>query len=213
VTFADSLGGVPSPPRVATVHLPKGFIIKPEGVTTCSEATLLAKGVAGCPNTSLAGEGKARLEAPIGGTLIEEDASVTPFLGSVAPGKIVLYLYGDGRTPINQQLVLTATVTGSSANGQLFTLPVPEIPTLPGAPAASVTKFSLTIGIQKVLAIHPGNRYYRVVKVHGRRKRVRFVPFGVGVPKKCPTGGFSFQSTFTFADASSNEASAKAPCP
>jgi hypothetical protein len=213
VTFGETLGGIPSPPRLAVVRLPKNLVVKPEGVQTCSKATLEAQGVPGCPDTSLVGEGSAHLEAPIGGTIVQEDASVTPFLGSVEPGKIVLYMYGNGQTPINQQLVLTATVTGNTANGLIFTLPVPEIPTLPGAPAASVTHFSLWIGIQKVLAIHPRNKYYKTVKVHGRKKRVQFKPIGIAVPKKCPAGGFPFTSEITFADGSSTPAAAKAKCP
>lgn len=212
VSFGETLGGVPSPPKEAVVRLPKNLIVKPEGIATCSKATLEARGVGGCPNTALVGAGKAHLEALIGGTVIQEDATVTPFLGSVAPGKIILYLYGDGRTPINQQLVLTATVTGSTKTGLLFTLPVPEIPTLPGAPPASVTHFSLWIGRQKTLSIHPGNKYYKTVKVHGRKKKVRFLPVGIAVPKKCQAGGFPFTSTLMFADGTSIEANAKARC-
>jgi hypothetical protein len=212
-TFTETAGGIPSPPKEAVVRLPKNLIVKTEGLTTCSKQTLEERGVAGCPNTSLVGAGTAHLEAPIAGTLVQEDALVTPFLGSVAPGKIVLYLYGDGRTPINQQLVLTATVTGNPASGQIFTLPVPEIPTLPGAPPASVTRFSIWIGRQKVLSIHPKNKYFKTVKVHGRKKRVSFLPIGIAVPKKCPTGGFPFASRITFADGSTAEALAKARCP
>jgi hypothetical protein len=213
VTFTETLGGIPSPPREGVVHVPKNLIVNTEGITTCSKAALEAQGVAGCPNTSLVGAGTAHIEAEIGGTIVQEDATVTPFLGSVAPGRIVLYLYGDGRTPINQQLVLTATVTGNTKEGLTFTLPIPEIPTLPGAPAASVTHFSLWLGRQKVLSVHPGNRYYKTVKVHGHKKKVRFLPLGIAVPKKCPAGGFPFVTTLTFADGSTFETTAKARCP
>jgi hypothetical protein len=212
VSFGETLGGIPSPPRLAVVKLPRGLIVKPEGILTCSKQALEANGVAGCPNTSLVGAGNAHLEAPIGGTIVQEDATVTPFLGSVEPGKIVLYLYGDGRTPINQQLVLTATVTGNPASGLTFTLPVPEIPTLPGASAASVTHFELWIGRQKVLSVHPGNKYYKVVRKHGRRKRVSFLPVGIAVPRKCPAGGLPFDTTITFADGTSTEANTTARC-
>ena len=217
--IADSAGGTPTPLSNAVVRLPAGIVIDPTGVGTCSKATLQSSGPSACPTNALVGVGSAVLQANLGGTVISENATITPFLGPPQNGHVVLELYGDGRTPVSEQITLEGVLGPDAAPyGQQLVLPIPAIATVPGGPNASVIQFQLTVGASNI-------QYYRTVTVtkkvrrHGRtikrkvKKRVLFHVRGIVVPKTCPAGGFPFSLVLTFQDGTTTTTNATAPCP
>ena len=217
--IADSAGGTPTPLSQAVVRLPAGIAIDPTGVGTCSKATLQAGGPSACPTNALVGVGSAVLEADLGGTVITENATITPFLGPPQNGRVVLELYGDGKTPVSEQITLEGVLGPDSAPfGQQLVLPIPTIATVPGGPNASVIQFQLTVGASNI-------QYYHTVTVtkkvrrHGRivkrkvKQRVLFHVRGIIVPKACPAGGFPFSLVLTYQDGTSTTTDAAAPCP
>ncbi len=217
--IADSAGGMPTPLSNAVVRLPAGIGIDPTGVGTCPKATLQASGPSACPTNALVGVGSAVLGANLGGTLLTENATITPFLGPPQNGHVVLELYGDGKTPVSEQIVLEGVVAPDTAPyGQQLVLPIPTIATVPGGPNASVLSFQLTVGANNI-------QYYRTVTVtkrvrrHGRLVRVKvrqrklFHVRGIVVPPKCPAGGFPFSLTLSYQDGTTTTTNATAPCP
>ena len=217
--IADSAGGAPTPISNAVVRLPAGMGVDTTGVSTCSKATLQASGPSGCPTTALIGVGSTTLEANLGGTILTEMATLTPFLGPPRGGHVVFELYGNGQTPISYQVTLEGVLQPDvKPYGQQLVLPVPTIPTVPGGPNASVIQFQLTVGASNI-------QYYRTVTVikkvrrHGRivRKKVKqrklFHVRGIVVPKPCPAGGFPFSLILTYQDGTSTTTNAAAPCP
>ena len=216
---SDTAGGTPTPLSKAVVRLPAGMSIDPTGVGTCSKPTLEASGPSACPTNALVGVGSAVLEADLGGTVITENATITPFLGPPQNGHVVLELYGDGKTPVSEQITLEGVVNPDNAPfGQQLVLPIPPIATVPGGPNASVIQFQLTVGASNI-------QYYRTVTVtkrvrrHGRvvRRKVKqrrlFHVRGVVVPSACPAGGFPFSLILTYQDGTTTTTNAAAPCP
>ncbi len=218
--IADSAGGIPTPLANAVVRLPAGMGIDTTGVGTCARTTLQSRGPSACPANALVGVGSATLQVSLGGTLVSEVASVTPFLGPPQNGRVVLLLYGNGTTPVSAQLTIQGVMQPDTAPfGQQLVMPIPTIATIPGAPNASVISLRLTIGANNIA-------YYRTVTVtkkvrrHGRIVRVKvkqrklFHVRGIVVPRKCPAGGaFPFSLVLTFEDGSTTTTNATAPCP
>jgi hypothetical protein len=190
VTDTNTLGGVPAPSSMAVIHLPQGLKIATKGFATCSKATLLAKGPAGCPAGSKVGSGSSLLQAPLGATVIPETAAVTAFVGSASPSKIEFY--ASGTTPISAQLVLEGTY---SASAETLSVPIPAIPTIPGAPNASIQTFSVTVG---------GSAKPKKPK---NAKKVNLVT----EPKTCH-GAFKWSGDFTYADGETSTATTTSPC-
>ena len=79
---------------------------------------------------------------------------------------------------------------------------VPLIPSVPNGPDVSIVNVSATIGPSHLI-------YYK--HVHGKLKP--FHPLGIGVPERCPRGGFPFSASFTFEDGSQTNAATAVPCP
>jgi hypothetical protein len=110
----------------------------------CSPNRLQARGVRGCPVSSIIGRGRAQGDArPIVNDLI--DARITMFNGPTRNGNptIIIYAVPDLSGPI--------TIVGelrrqprSSDYGYVLSVDVPPIPTLPGQPNASVSFFDAT---------------------------------------------------------------------
>jgi hypothetical protein len=46
-----------------------------------------------------------------------------------------------------------------------------------------------------------------------RCRRVAYDPAGVGLPSRCPRGGFPFVATFAFLDGGHSSAGTAVPCP
>jgi hypothetical protein len=203
-SFRDSSGGVPAPIRKSVTHLPPGLEIDVSGLSTCSLAKLELEepGAGACPKASLLGAGTTFAEADLGLEPIQEHAPVTAVLGSSKPGRTLIYLDGEGSYPITEQVIAKATITGSSASGQTFTITVPPIPTSVGGPNASVLDFTMSLGRQKVISLDR----------HRRGKSVA-LPRGLVLPRSCH-GKLAFPTKLFFAGGQSPiSLSPSVPCP
>jgi hypothetical protein len=186
--------GVPSPVRRSVLRLPLGLGIEIPHLRSCSIARLRARGPSGCSKQSELGHGHALAEALAGSQLIAEDISLTLFLGPFHNLQPTLEILGQGLTPFDERVVLTAGVIPDQAPyGEDLVLSIPPIPTVPLEPDASIVTMSLTVGASK--PAHPAQANTVVV------------------PPSCPAGGFPFAADFTYANGSSDSTLAHAGCP
>ena len=199
VTDTNTAGGAPAPSSLAVIHFPKGLKVATKGFPTCSKATLeSSSGPAACPAGSKVGVGSSVLQAPLGGNVISENATVTAFVESVSPPMIAFY--ASGTTPISAQIVLEGTY---SASANTLTVPIPPIPTVPGAPNASIQTFTVQTG---------GTAKVKAKKGKGKKKKAT-VTHLITAPTKCTTGGLAWSGDFTFTDGETSHATATSPCP
>jgi hypothetical protein len=200
--FNESDGGVPAPVTKSITHLPPGIELELSGVATCSLAKLELEepGAGDCPANSLLGAGTSFAEADLGLEPIEEHAPVTAVLGSSKPGRILIYLDAEGTYPITEQVIAKATLTGSPATGQTFTINVPPIPTTVGGPNASVVDFKMSLGRQKVLSL-------------ARHHRGKIAPArGLLLPESC-NGKLAFSTKIFFQGQAPLNVTTSVPCP
>jgi len=170
--------GSPPPISAVNVYLPKGVKLHPSGFGSCTEATLKNIGPSRCPKKSIASaRGSVLGEVTFGSERVPEEASLQAFF---APGGGLLF-YTQGSTPVSLEVISTGKYVRSSGkySWELKTL-VPAVPTVTGAPLASVSKIHLKAGA--------------AIRSHGK-----VIPYGT-VPKKgeCPKGGFFGKTEVTF---------------
>jgi hypothetical protein len=194
IHYAGGEFGVPSPVRRAVVKFPAGLSLNIPTLRSCSAARLRARGASGCPAQSKIGSGHALVEAHAGSQLIAENITLWVFLGPLQNLQPTSEVLGEGYTPLAERVVLTGTVVASHAPyGEELVLNIPQIPTLPLEPEASIITLALTVGTSKHRLTHEANT--------------------VVVPGSCPAGGFPFAAEFTYADGSTGSALATALCP
>ena len=147
MTF-NTAGGVPAPGTNAVVHLPKGVKIATKGFTRCNGNTKNPPDASSCPAKSKVGSGSSVIAAQVGSAAINENATVTAYVGAKQNGHDTLLLYAVGTTPISAQLTLVAEIIPGDASPYSYKLnvPIPPIPTVPGGPNASITDFNTTVG-------------------------------------------------------------------
>ncbi len=200
-------GQAPSPLTHVDLVLPPGidYLTSTLGLAVCEPAVLIARGPEGCSPDSRIGSGSALVEVPLGGGGGEETPSIEAFLGPPASnGDTVVVFYADGRTPVDAEVVFEGELVpsfGRLSSGSLADA-VPLVPGVPEGPDVSIRSVHTTIG--------PGNLLY-TRRVHGRT--VHFRPRGVGVPERCPHGGFPFAAEFSFADGTTATATSSVACP
>jgi hypothetical protein len=193
IEYAAARSGVPEPLRHATLMFPAGMSIEVPHLYPCSPAALRARGPAGCSPKSLLGSGHALAEVAAGSQLISEHIALWAFLGPPRNLVPTLELLGQGYTPFDERFVFSGTVlTANPPYGEELEMPMPAIASLPLEPDASIVSFTLTVG-----------------EHHSHRAATD----SVVVPSVCPLGGFPFAAAFTYADGSSGNATATAPCP
>jgi hypothetical protein len=166
------------------------------GLVACSPAQLEALGPAGCPANSQMGYGNAVVHIRFGLEVVEEIVQLTLFAAPSPDGYLHMLVYARGRVPVQAALILRATLLAGH-----LAVTVPPIPSLPEAPYVSVTEMHLTLGGALI--------YYETIK--GRR--VPYRPAGVGLPSKCPRGGFRFAATFILLDGERVNSHAVVACP
>jgi hypothetical protein len=198
-------GLAPPPLTNVTLHMPAGmnYTLTTLGLAICRPAVLLARGPAGCPPNSRVGSGGAFVEVPFGTGSGHELPEIQAVTGPSHDGNMVVLFYANGQFPVSAQLVFAGEVLPDhGAFGSQLATAVPLIPSVPNGPDVSIVDVHATIG-------PAGLTYYR--HVHGRLRP--FHPLGVGVPERCPRGGFPFSAIFTFQDGSSTSAATTVPCP
>jgi hypothetical protein len=197
-------GRVPSPLSGVELLYPAniGLITSGLGLSVCSQATLEARGPTGCAPNALMGRGSALVEIPLGPTVLSETGSVTTWMGPPRGGHVSLLFFAEGRTPVVAELIFPGVVIDAAVPyGGALATEIPEIPTLPGAPAAAVVQLHATLG-PKALT------YYQ----RRGHRRVAYRPAGIVLPRSCPHGGFPFAAVFSFLDGSHARARTSVPC-
>jgi len=201
-----SEGLAPPPLQSIVLHIPAGmnYTLTTLGLAICQPAVLQAKGVNGCPPNSRLGSGNAFVEVPFGTGSGHEIPEIQAVSGPPSPdGNMVVLFYANGQSPVSAQLVFQGEVLpDSGAFGSQLATTVPLVTSVPGGPDVSIVNVNATIGPN-------GLTYYK--HVHGRLQP--FHPLGIGVPERCPRGGFPFSASFVFRDGSQASAATTVPCP
>jgi hypothetical protein len=189
-----------SPSALSTLRLAYpadlGFATSGLGLASCSPGVLEAEGPTACPPDSKMGFGSATVELPLEVETVMEKVSLEVFAGPSPDGYLHVLVYVSGIFPVEAQVVLS----GVLLRGQL-SIVVPPIPSFPEAPDVELTEMRLTLGGRLT--------YYE--RVAGRL--VPYHPPGIGLPGRCPDGGFAFAATFVFLDGSRANAQTAVPCP
>jgi hypothetical protein len=173
-----------------------GFATSGLGVAACPAATLEEVGPLSCPPNSRMGGGDAQVEIPIGPEMVRENVSLQLFAGPSPDGYLHVLLYVNGLFPVSAQVVMSGVLLPGG-----LSIVIPPIPSLPAGPYVAVTRMRLTLG---------GNlTYYERVGT----RLLAYHPAGVGLPRTCPRGGFSFAASFAFLDGSASRAHTAVPCP
>lgn len=171
-------GGFPPPILQVLLRLPAGTTVNANGHPTCSQQTLEQVGPSGCPATSAAGPvGTARGIVSFGSERVEEQATVQSFF---APGG-GLNFFLNGHSPVSLEILASATVAGN-----VITMEVPLVSTVPGAPYASFLELSFALGETEA------------------EEESSQLASGVTLPAECPTGGFSWSAAVTFDEGGTN---------
>jgi hypothetical protein len=166
------------------------------GLASCSSAALEVAGGEACPANSRMGYGSAIVELPLKIETVKEHISLEVFAAPSSDGYLHVFVYASGTFPVYAQVLLS----GVLMRGQL-NIVVPPIPSFPEAPYVVMTQMQLTLG---------GNlTYYE----RSAGKLVPYRPPGVGLPARCPQGGFPFAATFGFIGGGRASAHTSVPCP
>jgi hypothetical protein len=198
-------GGVPSPVTQIDLRYPKhtGIVTSGLGVASCTTTVLSELGPEGCPSRSLMGYGTATAEVQVGAEIIEELATTAVFMAPLAEGNINLAFSVDGETPLAADLLFPGLLLAAAAPyGGDLAITVPLLESFPEGPDVALVKLRSTIGPL-------GVTYYE----HIHHRFVPYQPSGIILPSHCPSHGFPFAATFTFADGSHTRSRATVPCP
>jgi hypothetical protein len=203
--LSTSEGTAPPPLTSLDLRMPAGmnYITTTLGLAICQPATVLEKGLAGCPPNSRLGYGSAVVEVPFGTGRGHEIPEIQALAGPSHTGNLVVLFYANGLFPVYAQLAFSGEVLPATGRfGSQLAATIPLVTSVPGGPDVSVVSVTSTIGPNRLT-------YYKSV----RGRRVAFHPRGVSVPERCPRGGFPFSAEFGFQDGNQATASTTVPCP
>lgn len=197
---------IPPPLTEIDLSLPAGMGLTSStlGLAECDPARLLALGPSGCPANARVGHGRALGLIKAEGEQIREAARVTALLGPPLGEDEQVLFYVEAEAPVSAELVFSGRILPSEVarfGGRIVT-GIPLVSAWTNGPDISVTEFNSSLG-------PAGLTYYR----HVGRSFVPFKPRGIGVPVRCPRGGFPFSARLAFADGSRVSAEASVPCP
>jgi len=196
---------VPPPLIEADLRYPAGLDVQLSGlgIDACSVATLELAGAQGCPPDSFMGNGYAVAELPIEHEAFREAAKIAILRTAEQEGHFALLLYVYGETAVSAQIVLPAQLLPAEKPfGGLLAIHVPLVPSLPETPDVAVGEIALVIGPKNLT-------YYE--RVH--HKLLAYRPAGIGLPKRCPHGGFRFAVELGFLGGAHAGGATVVPCP
>lgn len=202
VTFAFTItspgSAVPSALQAVVIHYPAGLGILTSGlgVASCQPARLEQAGPGACPADSLMGTGTAALRFAIGPQVLEEDASLALIAGPSPDGYLHMLIAATGTQPVATRVVMSTLLDEGALR-----ITVPAVPSLPEGPNVAIVSVHATLGGPLT--------YYE----HAHGRTVAYHPRGIGLPARCPHGGFQFSASFSFADASQASAHTTVRCP
>jgi len=205
ISTTDPSVAQPPPLKQDVIRCNKGGGFNGKLFPKCKFAKPRAQGKKACPKGSKVGTGTAQASAKPIIDLV--NAKVTIFNGELRGGvpTVLLYNEPDISSPITVFGTVKKKSAASCANGAgkcdyALTFDVPEIPTLPNAPPASVLNVKT-----KTLNVFVKKKK----RVHGKRKTVK-IPY-IGAPKGCP-GKWVADASFTFYDGQASTNAAPLPC-
>lgn len=134
----------PEPLTQATLWLPPGTALNPEGFPTCEQATLEQYGPSACPAGSAAGQpGSFTAFVSFGGERIEEEGSVESFFGP--NGRVSLFLLG--LTPVDLEVIVPGSYEPPAPPfGPGLRFHFPFIQAVPGAAYLSFKHLTIRLG-------------------------------------------------------------------
>jgi hypothetical protein len=191
-------GGAPAPLSAIQLAFPSdlGLATSGLGLASCSPSELEIVGPQACPADSRMGSGSATAEIVIPSQTVKENVSLGLFAGPSSDGYLHILVYVSGSTPV----VVETLLSGVVMPGRLE-IAVPALPSFREGPDVVVARMQLTLGGHLTYYEHVAGR---IVSYH---------PAGVGLPSRCPAGGFAFAATFAFMDGSRASAHTAVPCP
>ncbi|HXM87327.1 MAG TPA: hypothetical protein VN889_06805 [Solirubrobacteraceae bacterium] len=149
-----------------------------------------------CPANSKIGQGSALVEVPFGPSVVPENVDLSIYAAPSTDGRLHLAILVHGKKPVLATLVMS----GVLLPGRLQ-ITVPPIVGIAGGPDVSLVRMSASIG-------GPLTYYERV----GGRL-IAYQPRGIGLPDRCPRGGWRLAASFSFVDQTHSEAATVVPCP
>ena len=171
-------GGFPPPVIGVVMRLPAGTTVAAGDHATCSKQVLEQVGPSACPHGSAAGPvGEALAIVSFGSERVEESAYLESFF---APGGELLFFF-DGHSPVSLEILGTANVAGN-----VITIELPLVSTVPGAPYASLKNFDFHLG-----------------ETEAEEESSHLVS-GVTLPGECPAASFSWSTAVDFDEGGSN---------
>ena len=183
-------GSVGAPVKNIALKFPHATV-NGSAFATCTAAKLRQSGPGACPAKSKLGSGTAHVDVR---PLLDQKvaATLTLFNGPGTDSARKLILYAEAKQ-FEIQIVMEGTLKKTSGRyGYSLSLPVPPLPTLPGAPPAAIADFSIDVG--------------------GRaRKNGQKVSF-IEAPTVCPKAGLPFAATFTYTDGQTGSAASTISC-
>lgn len=195
----------PSPVTSLDLRMPEslGIATTTLGEANCAPASLLTRGLSGCPANARMGFGTATAVVPLGSELITEKATLDALMGQSGENRIEVLFYLQAAQPVFAQLVLPSVLQESAPPyGEGLDTSVPLIQAWPEGPYLALQTFNSTLGPAHLT-------YYR--RADGRT--VAFKPRGVRLPATCPAGGYLFEAALNFQDGTRTTARYRVGCP
>jgi hypothetical protein len=166
------------------------------GLAACDPGALELQGPEVCPANSKMGQGGALVEVPFGPEIVKETVTLSLYAAPSNDGFVHLAILAHGSEPVAASIVLA----GVLHPGQLD-ITIPPVASLPGAAYVALVSMHASLG--------GALTYYE--RVHGRT--VAYRPKGIGLPDRCPRGGWKLAAAFTFTNGQRSQARTAIPCP
>lgn len=159
-------------------------------------------GLAGCSPNAVMGVGTARADIRVGTLTVPEEAGIAMLSGPTVGSQTGLVFYVTGWRPFGALIALQGRLEDARAPfGGAISLDVPSIP----------NDYDADFALRRI-SFEIGGSQLRYRERRGGRT-VTYRPEGIGLPDRCPAGGFRFRARLAFADGMRTTASTTIPCP
>ncbi len=166
-------GGSPAPITEVVLRLPVGTKLAAGDHATCSKQTLEEVGASGCPVGSAAGPvGKVLSIVSFGTERVPEEATLESFYSP--EGGLSFFI--QGRSPVTVEVAASASIAGN-----VITLAMPLIMSVPGARDVSITELGFRLGETDA------------------EEESSHLQSGLTLPAECAAGKFSWSAAVTVA--------------
>jgi hypothetical protein len=173
-----------------------GFATSGLGLAACDPRKLESDGAQACPANSRMGGGSATVEVPFGTEVLDEHVALELFAAPSPDGYVHLAILARGKEPVEARIVILAVLLAGHLQ-----ISVPAIPGLPGAPDVAIKQIRASLGGPLT--------YYEHVRGHV----IAYRPKGIGLPDRCPRGGWRLGAGLVFRNGQHSQAGAVVACP